>query len=300
MLERKLIDIIVLVYNRDSNFYINFNYYCAIAEIEDINLIILDDSTEPSVEDYLKEKKFSFTYIKNSTNLGHDGNYLKGFQLSVSHYFLILSDYLVLKRRDIDVIKSTLNSNPEYPFLIINTLGRLKGFNEIIFDNKYFLKNYLWHLTLTGSIIFNNEFISKPITLDSYKNFPHVSLALKLFRKHGKTFYLNDHLFEKVNQKKSSYWNKNSFDVFLCDFFNVLHNNGFTEKESITVCQIHAKYTKLFSLKYLIKYKVHLDSKMQIFDKYVHFLPNRIKILVFILKYLPNNLFIIWKRRSSF
>ena len=290
MLPKKLIDIIVLVYNRKSHFIHNFNDYCELAKYEDVNLVVLDDSSNNDIEEYLEGKSYSFLYLKNRINLGHDKNYFRGFEVSNSQYLLILSDYTVIRQLDIEILKSAISKYDGYPFIVLNTFGRLKGRDSLIDDKKFFHQNILWHITLTGSILFNNNFINRPLSLGVYKNFPHLSLAMNLFSQYERCFYLSEELFDRGSLKKLSYWNNNFFDVFLVDLFNVMHFNGCSAKESLEVCQIHAKYTKLFSFKYLLKVRIYYFADFSHSNEINRILPLRVKFYIGLLNMLPNKL----------
>tara|TARA_B100000787_G_scaffold61775_1_gene45260 strand:+ start:652 stop:1587 length:936 start_codon:yes stop_codon:yes gene_type:complete len=244
----------------------NLHKYC-------FKVIIHDDGKKNDTKLYFNNlTKFNknIIYNRNNKKLGHDKNYVKGLKSSKSNYTWIISD--ATKINNSVFKKLTLFLNGHNDLLILGVKNR-KSYLDIEFNNlnkNFFLENFAWYLTLTGSFILSRRIISKInyIDFDKFKNFPHIGLIFNSIHHNKiKIDFIRGEVISSYPKK--SYWVQYVFNIFLIDWPKSIFSLKNYKKSSQLIAIInHAKYSKIFSFKNLLYLKSEKLYNMKVFNSY--------------------------------
>ncbi len=188
-----------------------------------------DDLTKDLITPYLKEYNNLF-YSKNKKILTYGENTSQAFLTPNAEYLLVMSDSLILDINYLnEIIEILKNKNPD--FLILNNDRVKDQQNKEYIDKLEFFKELTWHCTLIGSTIFNSNLLQtakeKNIFLKYEKNdfiqlgvlFESLNIKKEI---HG--IFLSELLLKGNKLKKTSYWRKNTFDVFGYKWIQFIEN----------------------------------------------------------------------------
>ena len=227
-----------------------------------IPIYISDDSPNDETKEMFLELKKSYDYIfykKNSPSLGHDKNCISTLTYPSEKFSWYIGDSTIIVPGGIELILSHISiHNPD--IISVNAQGRnLKNENTWYSDGNLLLKEVGWHLTLTGATIYSKKLIENYIhSLDLARcvNFPQTAVIFKGFEAGNCKLYFENAKLIRNNSKKSSYWQKNLFQVFLRDWPNCINNfNYLREKDKQIGIIKHSRETELFNFKSLVSYR---------------------------------------------
>jgi hypothetical protein len=241
----------------------------------DIPVYISDDSTNSDTEhliDKLKSKHSLFHYEKNEVRLGHDLNCLHTIWLPKEQYVWYLGDSMIISKGALEKILKILEKK-DYDFICCNAVGRNLDIATGLFtDRNEILENLCWHLTLTGSTIYNMDKLIdlSNIDLSKFKNFPQTAILFEHFaRKNAELFWINERLIYN-NPNKSSYWVSKVFDVFINDLKSFIHNLSSkypTKSKDYAILQ-HSVKTGIFNYSSFVRYRINGFYDCNVFNKY--------------------------------
>lgn len=150
-----------------------------------IKVLIIDNNSNPSVNDFLNKNSFEgkkFNFTANKTNIGADGNILKCFEKCETEWLWVLSDNDLIKENAIATVMKIIESHKECAFInFLNEKERLTtGFYDFCKNTNYgntffisiccynmkFLNDYLFYYyenlnTNQGQLVFLLKLLSK-------------------------------------------------------------------------------------------------------------------------------------------
>jgi hypothetical protein len=279
-----------MLFNKLDHFIYLYDSYNDSELNKNINLFLIDDSTNNDIEDYINSKSntevINFNYIRNEETLGHDRNYLNIYKMVQENYFWILPDYFdILKFDYLNILSSLKIYN--YDFLILNIHGRLGEslHKSNLVDNKELIVNS----TLSGSVIYSQKVLSQfnySLALKSI-NFPQVSLFIQTIKNNFSYNTLDILISPVIKVKNESYWRNNILKVFFDDLYNVGELNGLNSDESLALVKVHINMAKLSGIKGLAKLilsknGVNINQLMG----YLHYFDFSDKLIIYFIYYL--------------
>lgn len=287
---RSELSVYVMLFNKLDHFIYLYDSYNDSELNKNINLFLIDDSTNNDIEDYINSKSntevINFNYIRNEETLGHDRNYLNIYKMVQENYFWILPDYFdILKFDYLNILSSLKIYN--YDFLILNIHGRLGEslHKSNLVDNKELIVNS----TLSGSVIYSQKVLSQfnySLALKSI-NFPQVSLFIQTIKNNFSYNTLDILISPVIKVKNESYWRNNILKVFFDDLYNVGELNGLNSDESLALVKVHINMAKLSGIKGLAKLilsknGVNINQLMG----YLHYFDFSDKLIIYFIYYL--------------
>lgn len=286
---RNDLSVYVMLYNKIDHFIYLYESYNDCELNKNINLFLIDDSTNNDIEEYINSKSnidvINFNYIKNEVNLGHDRNYINIYKIVQGNYFWIIPDYFDILKFDYLNILSVLK-NYNYDFLILNIHDRLtKGTHK---NDLVVQKELIANSTLSGSVIYAHNVLSRFNYTLAHKslNFPQVSLFIQTIKNDFSYNTLDILLSPVIKVKNESYWKNNILKVFFDDLYKVGELNGLNCDESIELVKVHIKMAKLSGIKALVKLilcknGVNINQLMN----YLHYFSFSDKIIIYFIYY---------------
>jgi len=240
-----------------------------------ISLYISDGSTDDKTyKIYLDLNKAykNIFYHKVPNNSGHDFNIVNAIQIVDSKYVWVLGDSV---KTDLALISNIINIIKEFkPTIIgVNSInrkinlqtGNYSDYNEV-------LLKLGWHLTLTGTTIYQKSSLNKTIkfNLNNFRNFPQIHLIFDSLIERPSFYWVNDYVILVNRNKKKSYWSNKLFDVFLDDWSNAIHNlvNNYSYRLKLNVIKSHDKKTDIFSLRSLALARSEGNFSLKILIKF--------------------------------
>lgn len=135
------------------------------------------DDTEEVVLKYIR-KGFNIKYVKNTTNIGMDGNIIQAYRLANSKYVLILGDDDALLDGSLSKILNILNSG-EYGVVYMPSYSYTDTFSpdiskykpltfDIYEDKKKFIKKVSYFFTFISGNIINKTLVEDNIDIDRF------------------------------------------------------------------------------------------------------------------------------------
>ena len=269
-----------------------------------VYIYISDGSTNnETYKNYLKLKKIykNIFYHKVPIHSGHDYNIINSIKVSNSDYVWVLGDSITIQVNFIEkILKIIKRYNPS--IIGVNDKDRnVKQRTGLYRSYKEVFLKFAWHLTLTGTTIYNKEIISKYIEFDTkrYKNFPQMYLIFNTLIKDSEFYWINNHIISRVNIKKKSYWSSSLFEVFLDDWSNAIYNlsNAYSYKIKKKVIRSHDENTNVFSIRSLALARSEGNfSLKKLFMYYNKMSLGFMKfILLFGVSIFPKNIINIWR-----
>lgn len=269
------LSIAIPTYNRTE--ILKFNLLQIIDELIqfDIPIYVSDDSTDEETGkmiDELKQQHNLFYYYKNDIRLGHDLNCLKTISLPNAQYVWYLGDSMIIKKGAINKVLEFIKDQ-DFDFIGCNAEGRDLDLKTKVFtDATELFENLCWHLTMTGTTIYNKDKLLEFSNFDvtKFKNFPQTALIYENFAVKKATFlWINDSLIY-ANSNKNSYWINNVFDVFFNDFkrfvFNL--NKVYSSKSKNIVISAHSNNSGIFNYRSFLKYRMEGVFNYNVFCTY--------------------------------
>lgn len=289
--------IAIPTYNRSE--IVRNNLLSMIEEIKEYNIpiYISDDSdnlkTQMMVKDLKKEYEFIF-YKRNETEKGFDNNCFKTLQLPKSEYVWLLTDSMGIKKGGIAKVLKIISEN-EYDFVAVNDqTGNLKMPSKYYTNANDIFRDLGWYLTQTASTIYNSKLLNDFTEIENkyYKNFPQVTIIFNKLLSSKQRFYWLENKLIYANKNKKSYWSSEVFDVFITDWSKLVLDlpEVYSKNDKLTVIKNHDKYTKLFSIKNILKYRLKNIFNIYVFIKnykYLRIASDTNILILFILSITP-------------
>lgn len=262
MTPNPLLSIAIPTYNRSEILRENLQEMLPQLQKHSIAVYISDDSNDNqtlAAFESLRNQYPLLFYRKNEPRFGHDANFFATVAMADTEYVWYLGDSQYFIPGTLDKVLVTLcDTRPDMCF--INAF-KPKCDTRIIEDEEVhsFLLDYTWCLTLTGATIYgraSRELQISDIQKTGWKNFPQLGLILETcVRGHRRLLWLDSPIL-KSNRKKSSYWIKSAFSVFVKDWCALIRSfpTLFNQTEQDRIIRSHGINTRLFgpiSLVYL-------------------------------------------------
>ena len=167
----KLLSLCIPTYNRAACLHQQFLRLLTLSkeELESIEIIISDncstDETEQIVHQF--QDKIAFKYLRNSDNLGPDGNFLQCLQTSTSKYVWLLGDDDFLRTEHISALLSIL-ANEDLGLIHVGAPNNGK-FYRIYEDDDNFMSDIGVMITFMSANIFRRETVQQ-MDFNKYRN----------------------------------------------------------------------------------------------------------------------------------
>ena len=291
-MKNKSLSLVIPTFNRPEILKENILLMLPDIQIFSIPIYVSDDSSNNHTKDMIFElqKRYEYLfYYKNIPSLGHDKNIFSTLKLAETEYVWLLGDALILKAGAIkNILKIVTKFRPE--IIAVNAVNRDLSINSDFYDDKNkVLNEFGWHLTLTGATIYSRTALSAidKIVNGVHKNFPQVTLIFNHLSVSCSFYWVNERWIYS-NGKKTSYWVKDIFQIFIDDWSNVIRNlqgcydDGVKEKVIIK----HSQKAKVFTLKSLAESRSKNVYNIHVFRAYSKLLAKhsglRIIVLVMI------------------
>ena len=159
----KNLSICIPTYNGAEKIKENLNHLLGIVKPYNIAIYISDnastDSTEQTIREFQKQYEYIF-YSRNIQNLGADRNFEIVLKKSNARYcWLLGNDDLIVEKAFLEIYNAACEEI-DYAFICVNTIDRVKGINDCIFNDYNDLMQKIGsHLTHMSALIFNRALI---------------------------------------------------------------------------------------------------------------------------------------------
>jgi abequosyltransferase len=274
LMKNSILSIVIPTFNRPEILKQNILEMLSEKIFFSIPIYVSDDSSDDRTKNMIFELQEDYEYLfyhKNITSLGHDKNIISTLKMAESEYVWLLSDSLTIK---MGAIKHVLQIVAQYKPEIIGVNNVNRDFNiksNFYNDKNKVLREFGWHLTLTGSTIYSRSAIStsNKIIQEVQQNFPHIALIFNHLALSCSFYWINDR-WTYSHEKKTSYWVKEMFQVFIDDWSNVIKNLPQSYDDDVKEEAIieHSRKTKLFGLRSLVKARSMDAYNIRIFREY--------------------------------
>lgn len=292
----QLLAIAIPTYNRATILEENLNLMLPEIMKNNISIYISDDSTNDDTKNLCQElrKKYPYIYyVKNEPSLGHDKNCIKTLKLPCEMYVWYIGDSTILNNEAINEVLGIIEQK-EPKLISVNAEGRNLDIDSRLYTHpNELIVEIGWHLTLTGATIYSKKIIDRidSFELDKFKNFPQFAIIFKSFESGDcELFWINSKQI-KNNLRKTSYWKKTLFDVFLVDWPSCVNNLSFIGDEQKKIAIIkHSQMTKIFDLKSILFCRSNGVFDLSIFLKHYDSLKNHSAVnikLLFVVALIP-------------
>ncbi|RKS89749.1 acetyltransferase-like isoleucine patch superfamily enzyme [Flavobacterium limicola] len=177
------------------------------------------DETSTVVNKYIEEG-MPINYIRNTINLGMDGNFAQCYRKASGKYVLVLGDddYLIdgMLEKLLDYLK-----NGDYGLVHLKTNSQAKILEEEFTDSTLFLQNVSYWVTYISSNVVNAKYIKG---YDFEKNFGTfltiVPLYLNAAASHDKNLLIHELVFNEGIESNSN-GGYNFFEVFVVNYLKI-------------------------------------------------------------------------------
>ena len=212
-----------------------------------------DERTRQMADDIGAEYPL-LVYRKNTPRLGHDANFAATLSMPVAEYVWYLGDSQFFVPGSLGKVLAALaDVRPDFCFVDASALD---GSTRLIEGDSVhpFLLERTWYLTLTGATIFGRASRSLPIPETRWlrwRNFPQLGLILETCAVTSpRLLWLEPQMLSFNRKKKSSYWAKSAFSVFVGDWTAIIRSfpTLFTHEEQDCIIRSHGVNTGLFSV----------------------------------------------------
>lgn len=229
----------------------------------DVALYISDDSPDDATATMVEQFRAhlpKIQYRRNDPPLRHDRNILSSLQWPTEDYVWILGDagHVVA-----DGFARVLAALDDQDFLFVNSHAAHGPDRPVMTgeDARCFVRDHLWHQTLTGATIYarrvldwmtTNGFQTVPPT----PNFPHLSLLLDYLAAQPaetRIGWIGTSMTRFV--PKNSYWRRNALSTFVDDWSAVVRRQPTVIRpdERHAVIREHSLRGQLFNLDLLLE-----------------------------------------------
>lgn len=260
----KILSIAIPTYNRSNYLDICLRNICSQINNHnnDIELLVSDncstDNTSDIVNSYLK-RGYEIKYIKNTSNIGADGNFLQCFNLSSGKYLHIISDDDVLLPGSLDVILSVLKKS-DYGVVYLNSYGfsdnylvpkkkrKIKN-NIVLYEDKFkFINDFNIMFTFISGNIVNKKYVKNFIDNEKLlkSNLIQFYWFLSAIINSSKNMYINYFCIAAKINNSGGYSVAKVFGVNLFEAIDLFKLNG------LPIC-IEKKFKKVLLSDYLPK-----------------------------------------------
>jgi abequosyltransferase len=262
MTPNPLLAIAIPTYNRSEILLENLRAMLPELREHCVAVYISDDSSDDHTRDITDELRTEFpllVYQKNDPSFGHDKNFFATIAMPDTDYVWYLGDSQYFASGTLEKLLGDLGeTRPDMCFL---NATKPNGSTRLIEGEAVhsFLLNRTWSLTLTGATIYGRA--SRALQISdtkkaNWKNFPQLGLILEACVQAPRRLLWVDSPVLKLNRKKSSYWLKSAFSVFVKDWSALIRSfpTLFNPIEQDRVIRSHGVNTRLFgpmSLVYL-------------------------------------------------
>lgn len=177
------------------------------------------DETSTVVNKYIEEG-MPINYIRNTINLGMDGNFAQCYRKATGKYVLVLGDddYLIdgMLEKLLDYLK-----NGDYGLVHLKTNSQTKILEEEFTDSTLFLQNISYWITYITSNVVNAKYIKE---YDFEKNFGTfltiVPLYLNAAIEHECNLLIHERIFlDGIDSKTNGGYN--FFEVFIVNYLDI-------------------------------------------------------------------------------
>lgn len=267
--------IAIATYNRSEILRDNILYMLPKLMEQNIPIYISDDSNNNDTQiaiDTIKNDYPLIHYRRNHSRLGHDANYMATVTWPETEYVWYLGDSMIFDINTLGLILDAVQHGPDFIFL--NSHGGRASFTPGFIDNESeFLSQNIWHLTLTGSTIYQRKYCdwlkTKSEHVAKYPNFIQIGCLLDYCHEHQGRFYGLPSINIEPNRKKTSYWQNNAIKVFAHDWLHTIEASKiFTEQQKKEVIYSHSKNTGLFGVKSLFSMRAEGNLDKETLNKY--------------------------------
>ncbi|MFD3408621.1 glycosyltransferase family 2 protein [Aquirufa sp. HETE-83D] len=252
MQKQILLSICIPTYNRSKALRGNLNEL--FKQVYDkglpVEIIISDnnslDNTREIVDEFII-RGMQIRYIRNSTNIGMDGNFAQCYKSAIGKYILVLGDddYLIDGMLEKLLFKLV---DQDYGLIHLNTRGGDEISDIVFCDSELFLKEVSYWITYITSNIVNKKYIEN-YCFDLYHGtfLTIVPLYLTATINSQKNLLVNERVFSDGKDVRSN-GGYNFFQVFVENYLCIWENYVFDNKISL---------------------KLYLWIKKDIFKKYI-------------------------------
>lgn len=260
MTHNHLLSIAIPTYNRSDILRENLQAILPQLLKHRISVYVSDDGSDEHTLLLIEELRIEYpllVYRKNNPRLGHDANFFATLAMPDTEYVWYLGDSLYFAPGTLAKILDALaDTRPDFCFL--NAYAP-NGVTRIIDGNAVhpFLLDRTWYLTLSGATIYgraSRELYISENRRNNWKNFPQLGLILETCAQGPRRLLWIDTPVLKYNRKKSSYWLKSAFSVFVKDWSALIRSfpSLYNSEEQDRVIRSHGLNTRLFGLVNLV------------------------------------------------
>ncbi|MEO8236794.1 MAG: glycosyltransferase family 2 protein [Flavobacterium sp.] len=220
-----LLSICIPTYNRSKA--LDGNLKALFKQIENknlpIELIVSDncssDDTSVVVKKHI-DKGMSINYIRNSENLGMDGNFAQCYRKAIGKYVLVLGDDDFLIEGMLEKLLEYLK-NGDYGLVHLKTYSNNQILSEIFLDSNLFLENISYWITYITSNIVNSKYI-KDYDFEKYFGtyLTIVPLYLTAAIESKENIIIEERIFSDGMDSKTN-GGYNFFEVFLVNYLKI-------------------------------------------------------------------------------
>lgn len=258
----KLLAIAIPTYNRHEILYDNLR--CMLPEIIGLSVpvYISDDSTNDKTERAVKKLRAHYPnifYVRNRPGLGHDRNFLATLRMPQEAYVWYLGDSIIIEAGTLSRVNAVLrNESPDMVF--VNAEHRCADERDYaVKDIAGFLKEFAWHLTLSGATIYSRKVVDILEGVAQWRNFPQLGLILQYGLEKNCNSYWMGSAGVAANKHKKSYWGNSVVDTFARDWVNLIRqfSGHYSPKKLEQIIRSHSLHTNIFSMGGVIRHRAN-------------------------------------------
>lgn len=190
-----------------------------------VELLVSDNcstDTTPAVVNKHIEEGLPVKYVRNSDNLGMDGNFVQCFKIAQGKYIWLLGDDDFLKDGAIDKLLSVINNDNDYGLIHLQIGGDQQKKPTNYHNSQKFIAEVSNWITYISSNVVRSSFV-KDIDFDKYMGtyFTLIPLYLTAAFQTSENIIVHERLFEDGadTQRNGGY---NFFEVFVTNYHSIL------------------------------------------------------------------------------
>lgn len=226
MCKKKLLTIAIPTYNRAQYLYVSLSrIFEQIKGLQDyVEIIVSDncsqDNTKAIVEDYIS-KGLNIEFIRNSENIGMDGNFVQCFKKAKGEYVWILGDDDYLLNGTIEFIVRIIRKG-DYGLIHLK-IGKTQVVPYVVYrDYKKFYSEISYWITYISSNIVRTKYVQM---IDFNKYMGSYFTLIPLYMKALSTHETNVMVYTKVFEEGAAFESNggyNFFEVFVKNYLNIV------------------------------------------------------------------------------
>ena len=254
MTPNPLLAIAIPTYNRTEILQENLRAMLPDLIEHQVSVYISDDSPDDRTREMVEKLCAEFpllVYRKNDPRFGHDANFFATLAMPDTEYVWYLGDSLYFESGMLGrVLEALSETRPDFCFL--NAYAPEPGSRLVEGEAVHpFLLDRTWYLTLSGATIYGRTPRALRIAdarRADWKNFPQLGLILESCAQTPQRLQWLGTPILKFNRKKSSYWLKSAFSVFVKDWCALIRSfpSLFSPSEQDRIIRSHGVHTRLF------------------------------------------------------